>query len=683
MRNPSAQPQNFGQDQVSAADIALSDSFDAFRRLKTAVWVFDIDHSRVVQANDAALEIWQAETEGDLCGRDLSVGMSTTVHDRLRQYQRDFTDHDSTFNEMWTIYPNGVPVTLMVIYSGYLLPDGRMAMMCEVPGTAEDTPENIRSAEALLHTDVMITLYGEAGDVLYMNPMARRTVRTGPQCFRASFVNPEDHDDILHQVIERGEVRQVTRMKTNTGKSWHDLSVKRCTDAATGEPAILVTAVDVSELKTARDKARYLADCDQLTGCHNRAYLTRQLEKKIHANQRQDFALIFFDLDRFKHINDSFGHEVGDIVLCETTRRLQECLGEGDVLSRFGGDEFVALLASVQVEDDLEPRLKSIRAAINKPVEVGTTRLAISSSMGVALIPAGETDWSEYMKRADIALYFSKQTGRDRFAIFSEEMRETALERYRLEQDLKLAIQEDQFELFYQPRVDVGSGRILSLEALVRWRHPERGLIFPDQFIPICEETGMIEELGNMILEKGCHQLIVWLDQGLDVGVSINVSPRQFLDPKFMRIIQRLSELPEFPIGKIELEITETVLAGDHEALAHRLEQITRLGFRLSVDDFGTGYSNLAYISRFPLDCIKIDKSFVDELPETEPIIRLIRTMADQIGASTVAEGVETQAQVERLLQLGCQQMQGYYFSPPKEVSEIVSELKQMEALRY
>lgn len=196
--------------------------------------------------------------------------------------------------------------------------------------------------------------------------------------------------------------------------------------------------------------------------------------------------------------------------------------------------------------------------------------------------------------------------------------------------------------------------------------HPERGLIFPDQIIPICEETGMIEELGNMILEKGCHQLIVWRDQGLDVGVSINVSPRQFLDAKFMQIIQRLSELPEFPVGKIELEITETVLAGDHEALAHRLELITQLGFRLSVDDFGTGYSNLAYISRFPLDCIKIDKSFVDELPETEPIIRLIQTMAEQIGASIVAEGVETQTQVERLLQLGCRQMQGYFFHDRK-----------------
>jgi diguanylate cyclase (GGDEF)-like protein len=682
--------QQFGQFGTADAAIDLFrartetvshyDAFEVVRGLKTAVWVYDIDKCSVVLANASALKLWQAETEDDLKARDLSKGMSASVSTRLKQYQRDFRERDCSFNELWTLYPNGVPTTEMVIYRGFLLPDGRMGMLCEVPGTTEYIPENIRSAEALLHTDVMIMLFAENGETLYMNPAARNTNQSSLQGFRRLFVDLEEHDDILLAVMERGQLRKVTQVRTTDGYSWYDLSVKTCTDAVTGDPAILVTAVDVSELKTARDKARYLADCDQLTGCFNRAYFTRMLDRIATSENRQGLALVYFDLDRFKQINDQFGHEVGDAVLCVTTKRLQALLGAEDLLARFGGDEFVVLLSDVADENSLRARIDTIQKAIGEPVHHGSSRFLVTCSMGGALIPEKSMDWSEHMKRADIALYDAKQGGRDKFSVFNEEMGRAASERYQIEKELKSALEEEQFTLYYQPRVDTVSGKVASVEALVRWIHPERGLVPPNDFIPICEETGMIEELGYFVMKRGCEQAMEWQKAGLDIGMSINVSPRQFLDKRLMENITELSQHPDFPTGKVELEITETVLIGDHDLIAERLQQITDLGFKLAIDDFGTGYSNLAYISRFPLDCIKIDKSFVDQLPTSGPIIKLVQTLADQVGASTVAEGVETYEQVEILREIGCGQLQGYHYSRPLPVSEVVDRIHEIAA---
>ena len=654
------------------------DAFEVVRTLKTAVWVYDIDNSRIVMANGSALRLWQAATEDDLKARDLKKGMSVTVKTRLEQYQRDFHERDCSFNELWTLYPNGVPTTEMVIYRGFRLHDGRMGMLCEVAGTAEYIPESIRSTEALLHTDVMIMLFAEDGKALYMNPAARNANQTSRHGFRRLFVDPEEHDDILLSVTELGQLRKVTQVRTEDGYSWYDLTVKSCSDAVTGDPAILVTAVDVSELKTARDKARYLADCDQLTGAYNRAYFTRMLDRLTVSEAHQDLALVYFDLDRFKQINDQFGHEAGDAVLCVTTERLQGLLGAEDLLARFGGDEFVVLLSGVPDEKILRDRITTIHKAIREPVLHGSSRFLVTCSMGGALIIDTSIDWSEHMKRADIALYDAKQDGRDKFSVFNAEMGRAASERFQIEQELKCALEEEQFTLYYQPRVDTVSGKVASVEALVRWVHPERGLVPPNNFIPICEETGMIEELGYFVMKRGCEQAMAWQKAGLDIGMSINVSPRQFLDKQLMENITKLSQHPDFPPGKIELEITETVLIGDHDLIAERLQQITDLGFKLAIDDFGTGYSNLAYISKFPLDCIKIDKSFVDQLPSSGPIVKLVQTLADQVGASTVAEGVETFEQVEILREIGCGQLQGYHYSRPLPVSDVVDRIHEI-----
>ncbi|MEM7321172.1 MAG: EAL domain-containing protein, partial [Pseudomonadota bacterium] len=447
--------------------------------------------------------------------------------------------------------------------------------------------------------------------------------------------------------------------------------VKLCADAATGDPAVLVTAVDVSELKTARDKARYLADRDQLTGCYNRSFVQQKLDEIAQGDRHENLALLFIDVDRFKLINDNFGHDVGDHVLCACTQRIEAHLTEADTLARLGGDEFLVLLGSVADDAELVKRVETIAKSISKPVLHRKTRLNVTASVGVALVPPEATDWAEYMRRADVALYASKQAGRNQHSIFNLEMGRAVSERNRVEKDLKIAIEQDQFVLHVQPRVDLRTGRVVSGEILVRWNHPTKGLIFPDQFIPIAEETGMIEELGAIVLKRGCGQAAEWLRRDIDINVSVNVSPRQFLNENFLATITELANAPDFKPGNVELEITETVLIGDHDLIAERLRRVTELGFRLAIDDFGTGYSNLAYISRFPLNCIKIDKSFVDQLPETGPIVRLIQTMAEQIGATTVAEGAETESQIRMLAALGCEQIQGYYYSKPVPLSEM------------
>ncbi len=653
------------------------DIFTAARSLKTAVWIFDIDRSRILYANASACRLWNAENEQVLRNRDMAEDMSSTVAKRLKQYQIDFIERGATFNEMWTLYPDGIPTSVMVIFRGFGLPDGRMAMQCEVLGNADDEPANLRSAEALLHTDVMITLYERNGPALYMNPAARNVATQSLHSISEKFVDPVDYDTLVYKVERLGEHRMVARVHTVAGPKWHDVSAKQCSDAVTGKPAVLVTAIDVSELKIARDKARYLADRDQLTGCFNRAYLLQHVAL-LEEYQSDHCALLCFDIDQFKQINDRLGHEMGDVVLKEISSRLKRQLRRSDVIVRLGGDEFVIIIENAPPDAELVPVFSRLLNVISQPISHETIRVSATVSMGVTTFSPRSIDFDAVMRRADIALYASKQAGRNRVTVFSEEMSRAVKERDLIEMDLKQSVENREFELYFQPRVNLKSGQVVSVEGLLRWHHPERGMIMPGDFISICEETGLIEELGQLVLELGCTQAIAWQQAGLTIGLSLNISPRQFDDHRLLTSLRRFSQHPDFPSGRIELEITETVLIGDHGEIEKKLEAIADMGYRIAIDDFGTGYSNLSYISRFPLNCLKIDQSFIAQLPKSGPIINLILTLARQIDATVVAEGVETQEQLDWLRAHDCDQAQGYYLSYPVEgdiLSRVVDDL--------
>ena len=640
-------------------------SFAVARRLKVPVWVFDIDHSRIAFANQSACKLWNAENEQALRARNLGTDMSMAVAKRLRQYQTDFRTSDAEFTELWTLYPGGLPKSVMVIYRGFLLPDGRMGMQCEAVSEAEDQPHNLRSAEALLHTDVLITLFSKDGPPLYLNPAARNAFGVQVTSLAALFVDLKDFDTLLEQLDFLGEHRLVTRVRLANGERWIDLSAKACSDAATGKPAILLTAIDVTELKEARDVARHLADRDQLTNLHNRAFLQNHLTKLASQNADIQCAIIFFDVDRFKAINDRYGHEAGDAVLQHIAVNLRANLRPDDLAVRLGGDEFVVLLDDISDLSDVEHRATRLHKAVSEPLLLDNTVINVGTSVGIAIFSPATVDFSEVLREADIALYASKQAGRNRITFYTEEMGVAVKVREDMEFELRRAIERREFVLYYQPRLDIRSGRIVAVEGLVRWNHPTRGIILPGVFIPICEETGLIEDLGRLVLDMGCMQAIEWCGAGIDLNVSLNVSPRQFGSQMLLDTLSTFAALPGFPKGKVELEITESVLIGDHAIISESLRQITAMGYRIAIDDFGTGYSNLSFISHFPLTYLKIDRSFIQRLPESGPIIRLILTLAQQIGATVVSEGVETAEQLDWLTRHNCDQAQGYLITPP------------------
>lgn len=657
-----------------------TDPFGLARRLRTAIWVYDTDRQRIAFANDAACEIWGAEDEASLQARDLSVGMSRMVENRLRQYQNDFLERDARFAETWTLHPNDIPVTVDVIYTGFRMPDGRMAMMCETLGAAAETPETLRSAEALLHTDVVIALFTSKGDPLYQNPAARSIFSSANTRLGDIFADPSDFAHAQSVWGAAGQSRGVTRICTSKGALWFDLSVKQCLDAATGEPALSVTGVDVTELKNTRDKAHYLAARDQLTGCFNRFHIQSRMAEIKESTREIDYAVLFLDIDHFKTVNDTFGHEAGDTVLRTVADRLGSLVRANDIVARMGGDEFVVLLRHVSSESELKCRLSEIQSALNQPIEFGGLRLDVTTSIGSALVArCSDADWSDIFKKADLALYHSKRSGRDQHTIYDAAIGANAIERNWLEAEIMRAIQTEAFCLHYQPRIDLKTNKVVCVEALLRWNHPERGYISPGTFIPVCEDMGVIDQLGIQVFEVACRQLTKWHLAGFDVRLAINVSPKQFQHEHFIDLCAQTAANPDVPVSKVELEITETSLVGDDEQVATRISRINELGFKIALDDFGTGYSNLAHISRFAVDCIKIDTSFTAQLPESGPLIRLILALAKQIDASIVAEGVETVEQLDWLYDRGCDQVQGFLFSKAVAPEQLKAVCKSIE----
>ncbi|MEM9341612.1 MAG: EAL domain-containing protein [Pseudomonadota bacterium] len=651
------------------------DAFALARRLQTPVWVYDVDQSRVVLANESACRMWGAEDEAGLVARDMGKDMSTSVARRAQQHRAALESPGARINEVWTFYPKGEPLRVRMSMTGYPLNNDRTGILCEAVGYFEDVPTNVRSAEALTHTDVMILLFSVMGEPLYMNPAARNAFSNDERPLSAAFINPEDWTRAQFEVDLTGEHRFVARLRTVEGVRWHDISIKFCHDAVTGNPAYLITAFDVSELRNARDRARYLADRDQLTGCYNRAHLMRSIASLPEVT-RDRCTLVYLDIDRFKEVNDRYGHEFGDAILKEVASRARAAVRPSDTVARLGGDEFVLLMQDLGATPDTTQEIDRIFNALCKPITYKSNSIDVTVSMGVTVFTPGTGELTEILREADIGLYKAKTDGRNRWAYYNAELGAAAAARLSLEAELKHAMADRQFVLHFQPRIDLKTGRIVSAEALIRWKHPEKGLIAPGKFIPVTEETGMIVGLGRWVLEEGCRQAIAWDKAGLDISISLNVSPGQFEDPSLMDDLAALSALPGFPRGKIELEITEGVLIGRDIEIERRLEEIVDMGFRVAIDDFGTGYSNLSYISRFPLHCLKMDMSFISQLPESGPIVRLILSLASQLNTLVVAEGVETSDQHDWLKNQGCDQAQGYLYQRPVPLDEFLSIIK-------
>lgn len=433
------------------------------------------------------------------------------------------------------------------------------------------------------------------------------------------------------------------------------------------------------ELEESREHFRHAAFHDALTGLPNRSLFIDHLRvalRRAHQNEKYVFAVLFLDLDRFKNINDSLGHPCGDELLILVARRLQMCIRQTDMVARFGGDEFAILLDAIQDAADVAHIAEKVQQTISAPFKLASHEAITTASIGVALSTSGYTEAEDIIRDADTAMYRAKDRGKARCEIFDASMHTRAVTLLRLESDLRRALEKDELCVYYQPIVSIASGELHGFEALVRWEHSERGLISPDDFIPLAEETGLILPIGLRILRDACNQLRKWQQYSLsnrDMIMSVNLSGKQLTQPDLIERIEEVLQESQINPWHLKLEITETVVMDNPELAAITLAKLRSLGVRLSIDDFGTGYSSLSYLNRFPVDTLKIDRSFVTSMNEADEnlqIVETIVTLAGNLGMQVVAEGVETEEQLEQLKSLKCQYGQGYLFSKPLAVAD-------------
>jgi diguanylate cyclase (GGDEF)-like protein/PAS domain S-box-containing protein len=430
---------------------------------------------------------------------------------------------------------------------------------------------------------------------------------------------------------------------------------------------------EIVERRQAEARVHHMAYHDNLTGLPNRALLADRLDRAMMAAERTErkLAVMFIDLDRFKTINDSLGHQTGDHLLKEVAGRLCRAVRASDTVARLGGDEFVVLVPGIRSADECNRVAEKIIDALASPFPFEGRLLHITPSIGICVYPDDGGDVETLMRHADAAMYHAKASGRNNHQFFTERMNQAAALHFELESSLRGALAKEEFELFYQPIMDIGTRQVHTMEVLLRWRRPEHGLILPDHFIPIIEENGLVVPVGEWVIRRACEQSMAWQQMGLQpVPLAVNLSPRQFMNRGLIDSIRRILDETGIDPALLEFEITETALMQHGEQTLEILGQINAMGIRLSIDDFGTGYSSLAYLKRFPVRKLKIDRAFIKDLEESaedRAIVCAIIALSNSLQLSVVAEGVETEGQFDILLQNGCQFAQGYLFSQPTE----------------
>ena len=470
--------------------------------------------------------------------------------------------------------------------------------------------------------------------------------------------------DEIHFALENAQIHESIKL--------HALSLESRTSELHQE---------VSKRKQIESELRHLAHNDVLTGLSNRALFMDRLRQGLAQvkRARQIAAVMFLDLDNFKPVNDMLGHDQGDIVLQKVARRLRKCLREVDIVSRHGGDEFTFALLDIKGAEAASLVAQKVLDYLAPPFTLKGREHYVGGSIGISIFPEDGSNAEELVTRADTAMYQAKNSGKNTFRFYTQKLGDKVKHRLELELELRQAIKEEQFELYYQPQVDLATGKLSGLEALIRWNHPQQGLISPVQFIPLAEKIGLIDEIGDWVLRQACSQHNQWQQEGvmpvrLLINISVNLSANQFRGGGIVETVTEILDKTGLDPRLLELEITEGVLMDRAETSAELLNQLKKMGLRLAIDDFGTGFSSLSYLKQFPIDTLKIDRSFVMSLPRDEndgAIVKAIINLAQSMDIKTIAEGVETEEQLRFLQELKCTEVQGYLFSRPLPANEI------------
>jgi len=501
---------------------------------------------------------------------------------------------------------------------------------------------------------------------------------------RQLYVLPDRRDEFVRLMQEQGVVRNFESQvyRRDGCIIWISENARVVKDADGSVQFFEGTVVDITERKQHEAVLEHQASHDSLTGLPNRSLLRDRIEQAIIKARRYNHmvAVVFVDLDHFKLINDSLGHHVGDRLLLEVADRLMTCVRGHDSVGRQGGDEFVIVLTEQHDDNDTIAVVSRLLDVISQPWVDNGQEYGISCSVGISCYPQDGDDPDALLRSADAAMYKAKASGRSTYHFYTPELNQAISERLELENSLRHALERDEFRVYYQPRIDVASSRIIGAEALIRWDCPGKGIIPPDSFISIAEETGLIIPIGQWILQEACRQNSLWQRAGLpSINVSVNLSPIQFRHAGLVQSVAGALAQTGLDPACLELELTESFVMHDAERINVAMQSLKTLGVDIAVDDFGTGYSSLSYLKRFPVDRLKIDKSFVRDIdsdPDDAAIVRAIITLGHALGLKVVAEGVETSAHLEFLRQHGCDELQGYYFSRPVPAPEMETLLR-------
>lgn len=691
--------------EQAATEIALHESEQRFRELLGSldelVWCFDVEQQCVLYVNDAVGQIYGRPREDFLSNPHL---WRSAIHpeDRTLAHAADKRVLAEGKAECDCRIVDKQGATHWLRFSLYRMDsDGEPGK--RVVGVGIDVTERKRAELALIESEELFhTTMGAAQigifvvqdfKLAYVNPLV-------PQMFGYSseemigmspleLTAPELRDHVSEQ--------HRRRLTGEGGKPYESLAMRK--DGSTfpvmilaspasykGRFASVGTVFDLTERKQSEKRILELAFFDPLTGLPNRRLLEDRFGQALAEAERKQgkMALFFIDLDNFKRVNDSLGHSVGDLLLCAVSERIKNLVRKGDTVARLGGDEFILVLPNTSAEESAE-LARRLMAEFSDPFVLGRHELSMTPSIGISLYPEDGRDFESLLKNADTAMYQAKEAGRQNFQFYALNMNVATLERLLLENSLRQALANGQFRLLYQPLVSLKTGAIIGCEALIRWRHPELGMVSPIRFIPVAEDTGLINAIGDWVLHEACHQAKVWQDEGLPpVTMAVNVSPVQFRQSGFVGMVAGVLASSGLEPRYLELELTERTVMHDAEVNLGTMSSLHRMGVELAVDDFGTGYSSLAYLKRFPVGKLKIDQSFVRDIVEDGDDLAIASTIVSighSLRLNVLAEGVENSRQLHLLEARQCDMAQGYYFSMPAS-AEIFADLLRRQPFR-